>query len=51
MPEDTTVVFREFQSVMDTIENEWLRKLVDAFFSDQEFVKKFSAAAACETPP
>lgn len=45
-PEDTSNVFKEFQTIMGTVENEWLRKLIGAFFEDQEFVTKFSAAAA-----
>ncbi len=45
-PEDTTSVLAEFQSILGNVQNEWLRKLMDAFFADQEFVKKFSGAAA-----
>ncbi len=45
-PEDTTEMFKEFRSIMDKVENEWLRKLVDAFLDDQEFVRRFTTAAA-----
>lgn len=45
-PEDTSTMFKDFLAIMGTIENEWLQKLVGAFFEDQEFVTKFSAAAA-----
>lgn len=45
-PEDTSSVFKEFQTIMSTVENEWLSKLIGAFLEDQEFVSKFAAAAA-----
>ncbi|MCC6696599.1 MAG: HD domain-containing protein [Candidatus Hydrogenedentes bacterium] len=46
VPEDTTEVFRQFRTLMEKVENEWLRKLVNSFLEDASFVERFSAAAA-----
>ncbi|HRK36224.1 MAG TPA: HD domain-containing protein [Candidatus Hydrogenedentes bacterium] len=45
-PENTEEVSQTFRGIMDTVKNEWLRKLVFAFLDDEEFMKRFSAAAA-----
>lgn len=45
-PEDGNDTMQEFQALLETIEDEWLTKLVDAFLRDEEFVAAFKAAAA-----
>jgi 3'-5' exoribonuclease len=45
-PDDTEAVENGFKSVMATIKNEWLRKLTDSFLQDEDFMARFTVAAA-----
>lgn len=45
-PDNTQEVSTKFRAIMDTIHNEWLRKLVLSFLDDTEFMARFSSAAA-----
>jgi 3'-5' exoribonuclease len=38
----------KLKAIMDTVENPWLRKLIDAFWSDEEFSARFADAAAAK---
>lgn len=45
-PENTDEVSQKFRGIMETIQNEWLRKLVFSFLDDAGFMSRFSGAAA-----
>lgn len=45
-PENTEEISVKFRAIMDTIQDEWLRKLVFSFLDDAEFMARFSTAAA-----
>ncbi len=45
-PEDTKHASEELIKQLKTVENPWLRKLVDAFIEDTAFMESFSSAAA-----
>ncbi|MDZ4860630.1 MAG: HD domain-containing protein [Candidatus Hydrogenedentes bacterium] len=45
-PENADEIKQRFRAVMETISNEWLRKLVFAFLDDETFMKRFTTAAA-----
>lgn len=45
-PEDSKHASEEFIKQLKTVENPWLRKLVDAFIEDTAFMEGFSLAAA-----
>ena len=45
-PEDTRQASETFIKQLQSIENTWLRKLVDAFLEDTGFMEKFHAGAA-----
>ncbi|GMV99592.1 MAG: hypothetical protein AMXMBFR84_07310 [Candidatus Hydrogenedentota bacterium] len=44
--QNSSEILTEFQALLGTIKNEWLRKLVDAFWADADFSAKFERAAA-----
>lgn len=46
VPVKTIDAFEELRKILDTVENEWLRKLIDSFLCDSEFTDRFKAAAA-----
>ncbi len=45
-PDDTGDMFNKFRDLLGSIQNEWLRRLVDAFLNDGDFVRDFTRAAA-----
>ncbi len=45
-PEDTGDVAEKFGAILDTIEDTWLKQLVDGFRNDDDFMKKFAGCAA-----
>ena len=45
-PENTEEVSGKFRAIMESIQNEWLRKLVFSFLDDEAFMTRFSSAAA-----
>jgi 3'-5' exoribonuclease len=47
-PEDTKADMVALRAILDTIEQPFLRQLIDAFFADRAFVDAFSAAAAAK---
>lgn len=46
VPEDTTDILDNFRGVLSTIENKWLKTLVEAFLEDSTFMDRFTNAAA-----
>jgi 3'-5' exoribonuclease len=44
--EDTQKTEEEFRSILETVSNEWLAKLIRHFLDDAEFMARFSEAAA-----
>lgn len=47
-PESTADDLGGLRAVLDTVENKWIKQLLDAFWSDAEFVARFSSAAAAK---
>jgi 3'-5' exoribonuclease len=47
-PENTQQDLKRFRAILDGIQNPWLRKLLDGFWSDPDFLNRFSAAAAAK---
>jgi 3'-5' exoribonuclease len=45
-PENTEEVSGKFRAIMESVQNEWLRKLVFSFLEDEAFMTRFSSAAA-----
>jgi 3'-5' exoribonuclease len=45
-PEDTGQVVDKFRAILGTIQNEWLKRLVDSFLTDEGLMKRFTEAAA-----
>ena len=45
-PENADEKAAEFRARIETIEDEWLRKLVNAFLEDEAFMSRFESAAA-----
>lgn len=45
-PTDAEEYAAKLRAVLQTVENEWLRKLIDAFCTDEEFMARFTKAAA-----
>jgi 3'-5' exoribonuclease len=46
VPQNTGEVFERLKRVLATVQNEWLRRLIDAFLSDADFVERFTTAGA-----
>ncbi len=46
VPENTKDVVKNLSAVLEKIENKWIKKLVDSFLADEEFMARFSTAAA-----
>ncbi|MCH7960665.1 MAG: HD domain-containing protein [Candidatus Hydrogenedentes bacterium] len=44
--ENTSETLKEYTTLLETIENPWLKKLIDSFLSDAEFLAKFEGASA-----
>ena len=40
--------FARFKAIMDSVTNSWLRKLLDAFWSDEALMRNFAQAAAAK---
>ncbi len=47
-PEDTEEDVQQLLTLLRSIENPWLRKLIDAFLDDDDFLVRFKAAAAAK---
>jgi len=47
-PESTADDLGGLRAVLDTVENKWIKQLLDAFWSDADFVARFSSAAAAK---
>ncbi len=45
-PEDSGKIREQFRAIIESIENEWLSKLVHSFLDDEDFMKRFGEAAA-----
>ncbi|MBX7257003.1 MAG: HD domain-containing protein [Candidatus Hydrogenedentes bacterium] len=45
-PEDTGKVVDKFRAILGTIQNEWLKRLVDSILEDAGLMKRFTEAAA-----
>lgn len=45
-PDNTQEVSGKFRAIMETVQNEWLRKLVFSFLDDAAFMERFAMAAA-----
>jgi len=45
-PEDTEAFVEKLRGILDTVKDEWLRKLLDAFWNDEAFMTRFAQAAA-----
>jgi len=45
-PTDAQAFVDKLRAVLDTVENPWLRQLVDAFWGDEVFTARFAEAAA-----
>ncbi|HIJ75014.1 MAG TPA: HD domain-containing protein [Candidatus Hydrogenedentes bacterium] len=45
-PTDTEETLAKFRAVLETIQNEWLTRLVKSFLDDAEFMEAFATAAA-----
>ncbi|HOZ46018.1 MAG TPA: HD domain-containing protein [Candidatus Hydrogenedentes bacterium] len=45
-PANTEEILDGLGALLDTVENPWLRQLIDAFWGDKEFMEAFSKAAA-----
>ena len=46
---DIDEMMTELRKIIDSVENEYLRKLLDEFFSDQTFVNKFKVHSAAKS--
>jgi len=46
VPQDAKEAITKFRAILDTIQNEWLRKLTGAFLADEAFMMRFTTAAA-----
>jgi len=46
VPEDSQEILEAFRRILDSVKNEWLRKLIQLFLDDQTFMNAFCAAAA-----
>jgi len=46
VPCDVTERWNQLTAILDTVRNEWLRKLLDLFLKDDAFASQFSIAAA-----
>ncbi len=44
--ENTSETLKEYATLLETIENPWLKKLIDLFLNDAEFLAKFEGASA-----
>jgi len=47
--EDPEELWQELRSIQNQIENPWLKKLVEYFFTDEKFVKRFKEAPAAKS--
>ena len=47
-PENTEADLSEVRAVLDTVSDPWLKKLVDAFLQDSDFMARFAGAAAAK---
>ena len=47
-PDDSKGDLDGLRAVLETVENPWIRRLVDAFWADADFVARFTTAAAAK---
>lgn len=47
-PENTQQDVKQFRAIMDSVQNPWLRKLLDRFWTDATFLNNFCTAAAAK---
>lgn len=47
-PESSEEDMAGLRAILDTVENEWIKQLLDAFWSDTDFVGRFTSAAAAK---
>lgn len=45
-PENAETFVGQLRAILDTVENPWLRRLIDAFWQDEAFLAQFADAAA-----
>lgn len=45
-PEDRADAMAKFRAILDTVENKWLKAVIDAFLSDVPFMEKLAGAGA-----
>ena len=46
---NTGAMYQQLMTIKDTVQNEYLKKLLNAFFDDPEFVESFKAHSAAKT--
>ncbi|MBN2308408.1 MAG: HD domain-containing protein [Candidatus Hydrogenedentes bacterium] len=46
IPDDVADTFAQFRAILESVQNEWLVKLIHAFLDDHSFADRFCAAAA-----
>ena len=47
-PENSEEDLKGVRAILDTVENTWIKQLLDAFWSDADFVARFTSAAAAK---
>ena len=47
-PENTREDLEQFRVLLDSVQNAWLKQLIDAFWKDEDFMARFTSAAAAK---
>ena len=47
-PEDTKADLNGLRTMLESVENEWLKRVIDAFLQDSDFMSRFTDAAAAK---